>query len=146
MAKFGVRGLFYGTRDRAAAADPPVRMNLVAPWFIPTAMTAQEDFLASEAGTMMKTMGASQLDDVVQAVMHFSADENAHGRAAGIFPQGVHDLGDDLEGGFAGQKVQQGISDVVAAMAVGTEERSDEPTRQDDPTGMEASGFMGLPK
>ncbi|XPS80235.1 5'-hydroxyaverantin dehydrogenase [Ascochyta lentis] len=146
MSKFGVRGLFYGTRDRAAAANPPVRMNLVAPWFVPTAMTAQEDFLASEAGAMMKTMGPAQLAGVVQAVTHFSADENAHGRAAGIFPQGVLDLGDDLEGGFAGERTQQGILDIVAAVSAATEKPADELTRQDSAAGTEAGGFMGLVK
>lgn len=144
MSKFGVRGLFYGTRDRAAAFNPPVRVNLVAPWFIPTAMTADEMFMASEAGVMMKAMGSAQLDGVVQAVMHFSADETAHGRAAGIFPQGVHDLGDDLEGGFAGQRTQQGMLDIVTAMAAATEKKSEELTRQDSATGTESGNFLGL--
>ncbi|KAF1927274.1 NAD(P)-binding protein [Didymella exigua CBS 183.55] len=126
MSKFGVRGMFFGTRDRAAAANPPVRVNLVAPWFISTAMTADETFVASEAGAMMKTMGSAQLDGVVQAVMHFSADETAHGRAAGIFPQGVYDLGDDLEGGFAGQRTQQGMLEIVAAMTAATDKQTEE--------------------
>lgn len=120
MSKFGVRGLFFGIRDRATTANPPVRVNLVAPWFIPTAMTSQEDFQASEAGVMMKAMGTAQLEGVMRAVTHFSADETAHGRAAGIFPQGVQDLGDDLEGGFAGQKTEQGILDIIAATTAAT--------------------------
>ena len=140
MSKFGVRGLFYGTRDRAAIANPPVRVNLVAPWFIPTAMTADETFLASEAGAIMRAMGSAQLDGVVQAVMHFSADEAAHGRAAGILPQGVHDLGDDLEGGFAGQKTQQGMLDILAT----TDKQDEGLTRQDSATGTEDGNFMGI--
>ena len=91
MSKFDVRGLFYGTRDRVATANPPVRVNLVAPWVIPTVVTAQDDFQASETGVMMKAMGSAQLDGVVQAVTHFSAGETAHGRAAGIFPPGIRD-------------------------------------------------------
>lgn len=144
MSKFGVRGLFFGTRDRAITADPPVRVNLVAPFFISTAMTAQEDFVASEAGAMMQAMGAAPIEGVVQAVVHFSADQAAHGRAAGIFPQGVYDLGDDLEGGFAGQKVQKGMSDIVAAMTAATEKQGEELSRQDSATGTEAGSFMGL--
>lgn len=146
MSKFGVRGLFYGTRDRAAAANPPVRVNLVAPWFIPTAMTTQETFVASEAGAMMKAMGSAQLDGVVQAVTHFSADETAHGRAAGIFPQGILDLGDDLEGGFAGQKVQQGMLDILAAMTPQTGKEGEELTRQDSATGTQTGEFLGVAK
>src|SRR5690242_5208951 len=146
MSKFGVRGLFYGTRDRAGAANPPVRVNLVAPWFIPTAMTSQEDFVASEAGAMMKTMGSAQIDGVVQAVTRFSADGTAHGRAAGIFPQGVLDLADDLEGGFAGQKVQQGMLDILDAMAPATGKEGEELTRQDSATATEAGNFLGIAK
>ena len=144
MSKFGVRGLFYGIRDRAAAASPPVRLNLVAPWFIPTAMTAQEEFMASEAGAMMKAMGTAQLDGVVRAVAHFSAHEDAHGRAAGVFPRGVYDLGDDLEGGFAGERTQQGMLDIVNAMTAASKKQGEELTRQDNATEAEAGGFLGI--
>ncbi|KAJ4369396.1 hypothetical protein N0V86_009228 [Didymella sp. IMI 355093] len=144
MSKFGVRGLFFGTRDRAAAANPPVRVNLVAPWFIQTAMTADKTFVASEAGAMMKVMGSAQLDGVVQAVIHFSADETAHGRAAGIFPQGVYDLGDDLEGGFAGPRVQQGMRDIVAETTAATNKQGEELTRQDSATGTASGNFLGI--
>lgn len=143
MSKFGVRGLFFGTRDRAAAANPPVRVNLVAPWFVPTAMTADKTFVASEAGTMMKTMGSAQIDGVVQAVVHFSADEAVHGRAAGVFPQGIYDLGDDLEGGFAGQRTQQSMFDIIAAMTAAADKQGVELTRQDSVTGTEGGGFLG---
>jgi 5'-hydroxyaverantin dehydrogenase len=146
MSKFGVRGLFYGTRDRAAAARPPARVNLVAPWFITTAMTAQEDFLDSEAGALMKAMGSAQMEGVVQAVMHFSVDEDAHGRAAGVFPQGIQDLEDDLEGGFAGQRTQQGMLDIVAAVTAVKESQGDELTRQDSVTATESGTFLGLIK
>lgn len=146
MAKFGVRGLFFGTRDRAATASPTVRVNLVAPWFIPTAMTADPAFMASEAGAMMTAMGSAQLDGVIRAVMHFSADETAHGRAAGIFPQGIYDLGDDLEGGFAGKRTQQGMLDIVAAMTAATNKQGEELTRQDSATGAEAGNFLGMPR
>ncbi|KAJ4314139.1 hypothetical protein N0V94_006598 [Neodidymelliopsis sp. IMI 364377] len=144
MSKFGVRGLFYGTRDRAAAAKPPARVNLVAPWFISTAMTAQEDFLDSEAGALMKAMGSAQMEGVVQAVTHFSVNEDAHGRAAGVFPQGVQDLGDDLEGGFAGQRTQQGILDIAAAVTAAKESQGEELTRQDSVTATDSGNFLGL--
>ncbi|KAF1354339.1 NAD(P)-binding protein, partial [Lizonia empirigonia] len=120
MSKFGIRGLFYGTRDRAAAAaKPPVRINFV-----------------------------------VQAVTRFGADASAHGRAAGVFPQGTLDLGDDLDGGFAGQRTQQGVMDILAAMdappekkgaeMVGEEKVGEELERQDSATAAEMGVFMGL--
>ncbi|KAJ8116182.1 hypothetical protein OPT61_g2331 [Boeremia exigua] len=146
MSKFGTRGLFYGTRDRAAAADPPVRVNLVAPWFISTAMTTQQEFASSEAGIMMKALGPAGIDGVVQAAVHFSADQSAHGRAAGIFPQGVYDLGDDLEGGFAGQKTQQNMLDILATMTAATEKQGEELTRQDSATATSTGDFLGIAK
>jgi 5'-hydroxyaverantin dehydrogenase len=144
MSKFGVRGLFFSTYDRAAAANPPVRVNLIAPWFIQTAMTADKTFVASEAGAMTKAMGPAQLDGVVQAVIHFSADETAHGRAAGIFPQGVYHLGDDLEAGFAGPRIQQGMLDIVAETTAVASKQGEILTSQDSATGTASGNFMGM--
>ncbi len=146
MSKFGAHGLFYGTRDRAATAVPPVRVNLVVPWFIPTAMTAEEEFVCSEAGVMMKAAGTAQLDGVVQAMMHFSADQTAHGRAAGIFLQGVQDLEDDLEGGFAGQKMQRGMLGILATMTAAMEKQGEVSTRQDSATGTATGDSLGISK
>ena len=144
MSKFGVRGLFYGTRDRAATIETPVRVNLVAPFFISTAMTMQENFVASEAGVMMKSLGAAPIDSVAQAVVHFSADQSAHGRAAGVFPHGIIDLGDDAEGGFGGAATQKGMMDVIGAATAGAEKLGAELERQDSVTGTEAGSVLGL--
>ncbi|CAO2651361.1 Nn.00g039310.m01.CDS01 [Neocucurbitaria sp. VM-36] len=103
MSKFGVRGLFYGIRDRAAQCVPPVRVNLIAPWFIETDMTRNPDFLQSEAGGVLQIMGFVPMNGVVDTILRFAADERLNGRAAGIFPLASEDLGDDLEGGYAGK-------------------------------------------
>ena len=144
MSKFGVRGLFFGTRDRAAAIETPVRVNLVAPFFISTAMTEQAEFVASEAGAMMKSLGSAPIDSVAQAVVHFSADQGAHGRAAGIFPHGIIDLGDDVEGGLGGAATQKGMMDVMGAATAEAEKMGAELERQDSVTGTEAGSFLGL--
>lgn len=136
MSKFGVRGLFYGIRDRAMRCSPPVRVNLVAPWYIETAMTRDPEFLASEAGVLLNVMGFAPMDRVVDAVLRFSADGNLYGRAAGIFPASNEDLGDDLEGLFSGNVLQKHMSDVmqkvIKAMA---EVEANEFDRQGSTTG-----------
>ncbi|KAH7340043.1 hypothetical protein BKA66DRAFT_45611 [Pyrenochaeta sp. MPI-SDFR-AT-0127] len=113
ISKFGVRGLFYGIRDRATQSSPRVRVNLVAPWYIETAMTQQPGFLQSEAGVLLNIMGFAPMERVVDAVVRFSTDENLHGRAAGIFPLANEDLGDDLDGSYSGQVLQKHMSDVM---------------------------------
>jgi 5'-hydroxyaverantin dehydrogenase len=117
MSKFGVRGLFYGIRDRASRETPPVRVNLVAPWYIETAMTKDETFRSSEAGMLMQIIGFAPIERVVAAVLQFAADQQLHGRAAGIFPMANEDLGDDLEGMFGGQVTQKHMKDVMVKVA-----------------------------
>lgn len=138
MSKFGVRGLFYGIRDRATRETPVVRVNLVAPCFIDTAMTRMSEFVDSEAGGMAKMMGFVPMENVTAAVLQFAADERLHGRAAGLFPNGSEDLGDDLEGGFGGPVVQKHFvpifADIVKAMTVMAAEKN-ELSRQDSATG-----------
>ncbi|KAH7335102.1 hypothetical protein BKA66DRAFT_577497 [Pyrenochaeta sp. MPI-SDFR-AT-0127] len=103
MSKFGVRGLFYSIRDRALHESPAVRVNLVAPWFIETAMTTIPEFLSSEAGMLMSVMGYAPMEWVVSAVLQFCGNERLHGRAAGVFPTSNEDLGGDLEGSYSGK-------------------------------------------
>lgn len=137
-SKFGVRGLFYSIRDRAARETIPVRVNLVAPWFIETAMTMSEDFKNSEAGILLGAMGFAPMDRVVAAVLQFAADERLHGRAAGIFPIANEDLGDDLEGAYSGFVLQKHMKDVmvkVVQMMQAAEAQKNELARQDSATG-----------
>lgn len=113
MSKFGVRGLFYGIRDRATRCAPPVRVNLVAPWYIETAMTQRPEFLQSEAGVLLSIIGFAPMERVVDAVLRFSAEKSLHGRAAGIFPLANEDLGDDLEGAYSGQVLHKHMADIA---------------------------------
>lgn len=117
MSKFGVRGLFYSIRDRATRCVPPVRVNLLAPWYIETAMTRRPEFLRSEAGALLQMMGFAPMESVVKVVMRFTADERLGGRAAGVFPLGIEDLGDDLEGGYAGKALQPHMADIMQKVA-----------------------------
>jgi 5'-hydroxyaverantin dehydrogenase len=117
VSKFGVRGLFYGIRDRAARETPSVRVNLVAPWYIETAMTLDATFRSSEAGMLLDIIGFAPMDRVVAAVLQFAADQQLHGRAAGVFPMANEDLGDDLEGMFSGMVLQKHMKDVMVKVA-----------------------------
>jgi 5'-hydroxyaverantin dehydrogenase len=138
MSKFGIRGLFYGIRDRASRETPAVRVNLVAPWYIKTAMTQASEFLASEAGLLLNVMGFAPMERVLSAVLQFCADERLHGRAAGIFPLANEDLGDDLEGAYSGKVLQKHMKDVmikVTKAMANMEAQKNELTRQDSATG-----------
>jgi len=142
ISKFGVRGLFYGIRDRATRETPAVRVNLVAPWYIETAMTKTEEFLSSEAGLLLSVMGFAPMDRVITAVLQFAADERLHGRAAGIFPLANEDLGDDLEGAYGGMVVQKHMRDVaikVAKAMTAMEAEKSELSRQDSASGTAAT-------
>jgi 5'-hydroxyaverantin dehydrogenase len=122
MSKFGVRGLFYGIRDRAARETPAIRVNLVAPWYIETPMTKASEFLNSEAGRLLNIVGFAPMDRVLSAVLQFCADEGLHGRATGIFPALNEDLGDDHEGAYAGIVLQKHMKEIMIKITEATSE------------------------
>lgn len=137
-SKFGVRGLFHGIRDRAARESPAVRVNLVAPWYIDTAMTQQEGFQASEAGLLLNVMGFAPMERVTDAVLRFAADQKLLGRAAGIFPSANEDLGDDFTGAFGGDVLRKHMGVVLAKVGLYVQEmaeKQNELARTDSATG-----------
>ncbi|KAL5115351.1 hypothetical protein ACEQ8H_006727 [Pleosporales sp. CAS-2024a] len=129
MSKFGVRGLFYGIRDQTTRGTPAIRVNLVAPWFIETALTTTPTFRASEAAMLSNLIGFAPMDRVVTAVLQFAANQQLHGRAAGVFPTANVDLGDDLEGAYSGVVLHKHMKDVmdkvVKAMAAAETEKNE---------------------
>ncbi|OAL48138.1 NAD(P)-binding protein [Pyrenochaeta sp. DS3sAY3a] len=136
MSKFGVRGLFYGFRERAAQFSPPVRVNLIAPWFIDTPMTRDPDFLKSPSGGLLQILGFAPMERVVDAIIRLGADQNAHGRAVGIFPASIEDIGDDLEGEFGGRVLPKHMSKIAEKIAKAMAETGTQP-------GQEGSTHLG---
>lgn len=135
MSKFGVRGLFYGIRDRALRTSPRVRVNLVAPWYIETAMTRDPAFVQSEANALLSIIGFAPMERVVDAVLRFSSQASVHGRAAGIFPLANEDLGDDLEGAYSGKVLGKHMTDVMQKVVKAMSEmEATKLTRQDSAT------------
>lgn len=123
ISKFGIRGLFHSIRDRATREG--VRVNLVAPWYVETAMTTRPEFLNSESGALLKYTGYAPMGRLVDAVMRFSADENLYGRAAGIFLAGNEDLGDDLDGAYSGIVLQKHIGEAMKMVVKAITEESE---------------------
>jgi 5'-hydroxyaverantin dehydrogenase len=80
-------------------------------------MTKDETFRSSEAGLLMKIIGFAPIERVVAAVLQFAANQQLHGRAAGVFPMANEDLGDDLEGMFGGRVTQKHMKDVMVKVA-----------------------------
>lgn len=145
ISKFGVRGLFYSIRDRASQESPAVRVNLVAPWFIQTAMTETETFLSTEAGLLIKVMGFAPMDRLLSAVLQFAADDRLHGRVAGVFPTANEDLCDDLEGAYAGVVVKKHMTDVMVKVGKAMQQMQAEQdglSRQDSATGAGTSSKL----
>ena len=123
-SKFGMRGLWRGIRARAAEIG--VRCNLIASWAIKTPMTAP---LLEVMGQMGIKEGAGITfageDTVVQATMRCISDTSVSGefpvrddvdqdkklnrlsRAFPVVPEGFLDIGDDIDGGYAGVVLQQ---------------------------------------
>lgn len=103
--KFGVRGLWRSIRAQAAN-DLNVRCNLIAPWYIDTPMTADIQQYMKEKGVADgQGISFGKIEDVVDTACRCAADEGVKGRAFAIMPEGVRDLGDDLEGKDAGPEV-----------------------------------------
>lgn len=105
-SKWGVRGLFRSLLDDAKSASCPVRVNLVAPYFVHTPLTAHRVPQLQQIGIKF-----AALEDVQAAVLRFMSDESVHGRAVGIWQGGPVDLGDDLGGEFGSAALRKGIED-----------------------------------
>lgn len=72
-SKYGVRGLFKALRNNVPAMG--VRMNLIAPWFIQTAMTTELWPMLEERGvTLAKT------ETAVEGVLRCAADDSISGK------------------------------------------------------------------
>lgn len=100
ISKFGVRGLFYGIREKGLRESPQVRVNLVAPWYIKTPMVESLDPVSA---ANIQLLGFVPIEEVVDAIVRLSADEGLSGRSAGVFPEARVDLGDDIWDGYGGR-------------------------------------------
>lgn len=94
-AKYGVRGAFQSLRAGLEALG--VRVNLLAPFFVKTAMTAGMVGGLEERGARL-----ARLEDAVEAVWRVAGDESVQGRAVAVTADGLVDLRDDVEGGGGG--------------------------------------------
>ena len=74
-SKYGVRGLFKALRNNVGAMG--VRMNLIAPWFVQTAMTKDIGPKLEERGLVL-----AKKETVVEAVMRCATDEGISGKSS----------------------------------------------------------------
>lgn len=89
--KWGIRGLFRSLRHELHPVG--VRVNLLAPTFVPTPLIADRLPALRNKGAKLATM-----DDVLKAIALLSTNERMAGRAVCVTSDGLHDLGDDLDG------------------------------------------------
>lgn len=91
-AKWGVRGLLRCFRTDLAQKHN-IRMNMLAPCFIPTPMTHSRVPMLEKQGFRM-----GKLVDAVEVVWKMAVDTEMNGRAVTVGVDGTMDLGDDLGG------------------------------------------------
>ncbi|GAB1737230.1 hypothetical protein NU219Hw_g1161t1 [Hortaea werneckii] len=102
-SKWGVRGLFKSLLDATEVEALPFRVNLIAPYYVKTPLTAHRVAALESAGVQF-----GEVVDVAAAATRLCADRTVHGRAIGIWKGGAFDLCDDWEGGFGSRALQQG--------------------------------------
>lgn len=102
-AKWGIRGLFRSSRIELAKTYN-IRVNMLAPCFIPTPMTQSRVPMLEKQGFQM-----GKLEDAVEVVWRMAVDKGMNGRAVGIGKDGIIDLGDDLGGNEGGDSRLEGI-------------------------------------
>ncbi|CEL03771.1 hypothetical protein ASPCAL04914 [Aspergillus calidoustus] len=101
-SKFGSRGLFRGIRAQAHS-QLNVRVNAICPWAMKTPMIEAALGRMAEFGILPdKGITLVPHDVLSQALGRIVADEGVHGRAIAIVPEGAVDLGDDIDGAYAG--------------------------------------------
>lgn len=106
-SKFGLRGLFRSLR-RDADTKFHIRINALCPWAMRTPMT--EPILAQLAAMGIEADHGNGITLVTHEVLTQAAawtvvDRAVCGRAIAIMPEGSTDLGDDLDGVYAGPQL-----------------------------------------
>lgn len=113
FSKFGVRGLFVTLRKSEIAHG--IRVNLIAPWYIKTAILSE----TSEEAIDKSGAGFATAEDAATALMRIVSDDEIIGRALSILPRewekyaprGYADLGvDDYQEGTALGKMDSEVN------------------------------------
>ncbi|KAL3459650.1 hypothetical protein BJX64DRAFT_301113 [Aspergillus heterothallicus] len=101
-SKFGSRGLFRGIRAQAHS-QLNVRVNAICPWAMKTPMIEAALGRMAAFG-ILPDKGISLVPHEVlsEALGRIVVDEGIQGRAIAIVPEGAVDLGDDVDGAYAG--------------------------------------------
>jgi 5'-hydroxyaverantin dehydrogenase len=105
-SKWGVRGLFRSLLNDHVSDTCPVRVNLMAPYFVATPLSAHIAPKLQEMGVKLADIG-----DVRDTALRFIGDKSIHGRAVGVFQGGAADLGDDLGGDYSSQAVRRKVEE-----------------------------------
>ncbi|KAL3492075.1 hypothetical protein BJX62DRAFT_236508 [Aspergillus germanicus] len=101
-SKFGSRGLFRGIRAQAHL-QLNVRVNAICPWAMKTPMIEAALGRMADFGILPdKGITLVPHDVLSQALGRIVVDEGVHGRSIAIVPEGAVDLGDDIDGSYAG--------------------------------------------
>ena len=100
-SKWGVRGLFRSLLNDQTSATCPVRINLLAPYFVATPLSAHIIPKLQEVGVKL-----AEMNDVRDAALRLICDKSIRGRAVSIWEGGPVDLGDDLGGDYGSHVIR----------------------------------------
>jgi len=109
ISKFGVRGLFRSLRAITTKnPDTNVTVNVVCPGYTPTAMTLGGPRTGHEFFKFIEENGMwSPVEYVVQYACLCATDDAVNGRSFATLPAGLFDLEEDLDKGYAGEKLAE---------------------------------------
>lgn len=101
-AKMGMRGLFTSARETMQWYRSKIRVNMLSPQFIETAMTKHARQWYEREGFRYCDIG-----DAVRVLLRLVEDDTIRGRSLAVNAEGPHDLNDDVSGGDGWVQVEK---------------------------------------
>ncbi|KAF2095800.1 NAD(P)-binding protein [Rhizodiscina lignyota] len=117
-SKFGVRAIFRSLRSQGQKVN--CRVNNILPGYILTPLTKRQHQIDDPREPSKATgfvLPWAPIEYVTEGVGRCVCNENCNGRSFAILPSGVHDIDEDVETGWGGEKLaglleQDGFFDI----------------------------------
>ncbi|CAK1362503.1 unnamed protein product [Cercospora beticola] len=99
VAKWGVRGYFRNIRQELAQHG--IRVNMMAPFWVPTSLTQHHVPALEKQGVRV-----GRMEDVIDGILRMLLDGQMSGRAVSVTGKGIEDIDDDLAGLDGGEAMR----------------------------------------
>lgn len=101
-AKMGIRGLFTSARETMKLYRSKIRINMLSPQFIETAMNTHDRQWYERGGYRF-----CDINDAVRVLLRLVENDTIRGRSISINAEGPHDMDDDVGGGDGWVQVEK---------------------------------------